>query len=67
MILGPNNENNEQKYAIKIMNFITIKIAVDEAPDPARRRWSKVQIVDEKPPCPVDKPPSLPKEEIIEH
>ena len=63
MIVWPNNNDNEQKYIIKIINFFAIQVAVDEAPAPAKRARSKV--VDEKPPCPVDKPPSLPKEEII--
>ena len=36
-----------------------------EAPAPDKRSRSIVKVVDEKPPCPVDKPPSLPREEII--
>ena len=54
--------NLQQKHLI---NIVAIKVAVDEAPPPAKRRRSIAKIVDEKPPCPVDKPPSLPKEEII--
>ena len=44
-------EYNEQKYVIKIIYFVAIQVAVDEAPAPAKRARSKV--VDEKPPCPV--------------
>ena len=58
------HETNEQKYIIKIINFVAIKVAVDQAPAPAKRRRSIVKKVDEKPPRPVDKPPSLPKEEL---
>jgi hypothetical protein len=43
------------------MNFVAIKD--DESPAAATRRRSIAKKVDEKPPCPVDKPPTLPKEE----
>ena len=60
------DDKNDNTYTIKVINFVAIKIPVDEESTPPKRRRSVVVKNDEKPPCPVGKPPPLPKEATLE-
>jgi len=60
-------ENVAKKYVTKIINFVAIKVAVDDVPVPAKRRRSIIKKRDEKPPRPVERAPSLPKDVLLEH
>ena len=60
-------ENVAKKYVTKIINFVAIKVAVDDMPVPTKRRRSIIKKRDEKPPRPVERAPSLPKDVLLEH
>ena len=61
------HKNEAQKYVTKIINFVAIKIAVDDVPVTTKRKRPKRKKSDEKPPCPVERAPSLPKDALLEH
>ena len=57
---------DDKKYVIKVINFVAIKVPVEESPPAPRKRNLERKPSQKKPPIPKTKPPSLPKEDDLQ-
>lgn len=64
--ISKKKEPEDKQYVIKIINFVAIKVPVEEKKVPPRtkKKVERKQSTKEKPPIPKTKPPALPKDTL---